>query len=47
MENVTYGVPSFGHATELRVFIDTDLLQYDGVNDMVWAAAGTITDLKH
>ncbi len=38
------GVPPFGHATQLRVFIDADLLQYDGVNDMVWAAAGTWND---
>lgn len=38
------GVPPFGHATKLRVFIDADLLQYDGVNDMVWAAAGTWND---
>ena len=34
-------MPPFGHATQLRIFIDPDLLQYDGVNDMVWAAAGT------
>jgi len=26
------------------VFVDPDLLQYDGVNDMVWAAAGTWND---
>lgn len=38
------GVPPFGHATNLRVFIDPDLLRYDGVNDMVWAAAGTWND---
>ena len=38
------GVPPFGHATQLRIFIDPDLLQYDGVNDMVWAAAGTWND---
>jgi len=37
-------VPPFGHATQLRIFIDPDLLQYDGVNDMVWAAAGTWND---
>jgi prolyl-tRNA editing enzyme YbaK/EbsC (Cys-tRNA(Pro) deacylase) len=30
------GVPPFGHATELPVFMDRDLLGYD----MVWAAAG-------
>ena len=34
------GVPPFGHTTELRVFIDSDLLQYDEV----WAAAGTWND---
>lgn len=39
------GVPPFGHATQLRVFIDPDLLQYDGVDDMVWAAAGTWNDV--
>jgi Cys-tRNA(Pro) deacylase len=31
------GVPPFGHATELRTFVDEDLLAYD----VVWAAAGT------
>ena len=31
------GVPPFGHTTQLRVFVDPDLLQYDEV----WAAAGT------
>jgi prolyl-tRNA editing enzyme YbaK/EbsC (Cys-tRNA(Pro) deacylase) len=35
------GVPPFGHATELSVFVDPDLLQYDEV----WAAAGTWTDV--
>jgi len=30
-------VPPFGHSTQLRVFVDPDLLQYDEV----WAAAGT------
>lgn len=30
------GVPPFGHATELPVFMDRDLLEYD----FVWAAAG-------
>ena len=39
------GVPPFGLATKLRVFIDPDLLQYDGVNEMVWAAAGTWNDV--
>ena len=38
------GVPPFGHITQLRVFVDPDLLQYDGVNDFVWAAAGTWND---
>ena len=36
----TTGVPPFGHSTQLRVFVDTDLLQYDEV----WAAAGTWND---
>jgi Cys-tRNA(Pro) deacylase len=35
------GVPPFGHATELPVFVDPDLMQYD----VVWAAAGTWTDV--
>jgi len=35
------GVPPFGHATHLRVFIDPDLLTYD----VVWAAAGTWNDV--
>ena len=39
------GVPPFGHSTQLRVFVDPDLLQYDGVNDFVWAAAGTWNDV--
>jgi len=34
------GVPPFGHATQLRIFVDPDLLQYDEV----WAAAGTWND---
>jgi prolyl-tRNA editing enzyme YbaK/EbsC (Cys-tRNA(Pro) deacylase) len=38
------GVPPFGHSNQLRIFIDPDLLQYDGVNDFVWAAAGTWND---
>ncbi len=38
------GVPPFGHSTQLRIFIDPDLLQYDGVNHFVWAAAGTWND---
>ena len=35
------GVPPFGHATPLRVFIDPDLLAYE----VVWAAAGTWNDV--
>ena len=35
------GVPPFGHATELRVFVDPDLLQHGEV----WAAAGTWNDV--
>ncbi len=35
------GVPPFGHTTQLRVFVDPDLLQYDEV----WAAAGTWNDV--
>jgi prolyl-tRNA editing enzyme YbaK/EbsC (Cys-tRNA(Pro) deacylase) len=31
------GVPPFGHATALTIFLDRDLLGYD----VVWAAAGT------
>lgn len=34
------GVPPLGLATQMRVFIDPDLLQYDEV----WAAAGTWND---
>ena len=34
------GVPLFGHTTQLRVFVDPDLLQYGEV----WAAAGTWND---
>jgi prolyl-tRNA editing enzyme YbaK/EbsC (Cys-tRNA(Pro) deacylase) len=34
------GVPPFGHSTQLRVFVDPDLLQYDEV----WAATGTWND---
>jgi prolyl-tRNA editing enzyme YbaK/EbsC (Cys-tRNA(Pro) deacylase) len=34
-------VPPFGHNTQLRVFIDPDLLQYGEV----WAAAGTWNDV--
>ena len=35
------GVPPLGHSTQLRIFIDPDLLQYDEV----WAAAGTWNDV--
>ena len=35
------GVPPFGHATPLAVFVDPDLL----VHDEVWAAAGTWNDV--
>ena len=35
------GVPPFGHDTDLRVFVDPDLLQFD----VVWAAAGTWHDV--
>lgn len=35
------GVPPFGHASELPVFVDPDLLGYDEV----WAAAGTWNDV--
>ena len=35
------GVPPFGHSTQLRVFVNPDLLQYDEV----WAAAGTGNDV--
>jgi prolyl-tRNA editing enzyme YbaK/EbsC (Cys-tRNA(Pro) deacylase) len=35
------GVPPFGHATSLRVFVDPDLLDHDEI----WAAAGTWNDV--
>jgi Cys-tRNA(Pro) deacylase len=35
------GVPPIGHTTQLRVFVDPDLLQHD----VVWAAAGTWHDV--
>ena len=35
------GVPPFGHATPLRMFVDPDLLSYDEV----WAAGGTWNDV--
>lgn len=35
------GVPPFGHATTLAVFVDPDLLDHDEV----WAAAGTWHDV--
>ncbi|MFM7892171.1 MAG: YbaK/EbsC family protein [Actinomycetota bacterium] len=34
-------MPPFGHTTQLRVFVDPDLLSYDEV----WAAAGTWNDV--
>jgi len=34
-------VPPLGLATQLRIFIDPDLMQYDEV----WAAAGTWNDV--
>ena len=34
-------MPPFGHSTQLRIFINLDLLQYDEV----WAAAGTWNDV--
>lgn len=33
------GVPPFGHATEIAVYCDRDLLNYD----LIWSAAGTPT----
>lgn len=39
------GVPPFGHSTQLRVFVDPDLLHYDGINDFVWAADGRWNDV--
>ena len=41
MSKPNSGVPPFGHSTQLRVFVDPDLLQYDEV----WAAAGTWNDV--
>jgi len=35
------GVPPLGLATQLRIFVDPDLLQHDEV----WAAAGTWNDV--
>lgn len=35
------GVPPFGHATDIPVYVDEDLLRWD----VVWAAAGTWTDV--
>jgi len=37
----TTGVPPFGHSTQLRIFIDPDLLQFEEF----WAAAGTWNDV--
>ena len=33
-------MPPFGHTIQLRIFIDSDLVQYDEV----WAVAGTWND---
>ena len=41
IHTTTVACPRFGHTTDLRVFIDPDLLQYDEV----WAAAGTWHDV--
>ena len=38
------GVLPFGHTTQLHIFIDPDLLQFGGVKNFVWAAAGTWND---
>jgi len=35
------GVPPFGHRTQLRVFVDPDLLNFEEI----WAAAGTWHDV--
>jgi len=37
-------VPPFGRSTQFRKFVVPDLLEYDGVNEFVWAAAGTWND---
>ncbi len=39
--HANWDVPPFGHTTNLRVFIDPDLLQWPEV----WAAAGTWHDV--
>ena len=39
--NTRAACPPFGHSTQLRVFVDPDLLQYDEV----WAAAGSWNDV--
>ena len=38
-------MPPFGHSTQLRVFVDSDLLQYDSVKDFVCATAGMWNDV--
>lgn len=38
------GVPPFGRNTQLRVFVDPDLLQCDISSDVVWAAVGMWND---
>ena len=37
-------MPPFGSSTQLREFVDPDLLQNDSVNDFVWATPGTWND---
>lgn len=38
-------MPPFGHSTKLCIFLDPDLMQYDGINDLVWAADVTWNDV--
>ena len=40
--HVSIGLPPLGHATELRVFIDPDLLKHPEVE----ASGGLVTDRK-
>lgn len=40
-------MPPFGHTSQLRVFVDPDLLKYDGAIDFVRVAGGVITDIKN
>ena len=41
LPNSDVACPPFGHTTQLRVFVDPDLLQFEEV----WAAAGTWNDV--